>query len=377
MDRASPRELRAGIERLILWHMWACVPFAIPWMIWPERFGHPSRPEEAAAMRLLFLIVGLSFVLRTWVILKRVGGLPWPYLWPLLDVGFITAAGQIGDTGPDSWLILVYILPVLQAAATLDLRWSIGVALLGALSCGWIEGLENLRYSYFAFRLGLLVLFASFVTTLARGLVRARSRLELANYRSELSAEMHDGLQQYLSALALQGSSLGDKPPGPLIRETASKAADELRIMLHRLRMASSSEATLPGALREVVSLFAQRSEAHLELKLSGEPRPLPTKLEHALLRIAQEALHNVAKHAKAENVLLELAYGPNDVQLRIEDDGIGFSPSAAEGMGMETIRNRAASHGGTVQVGPGESGGARVSVALPTSAREAGKLAR
>ena len=98
------------------------------------------------AMRWLFAAIGASLVMRTWIVFKRVPG-PWSYFWPILDVAFITLGASIDSAGPDSWVVLLYMLPVLQAAATLDVRWSIGVATLGALALAWIHGFENLRYS--------------------------------------------------------------------------------------------------------------------------------------------------------------------------------------------------------------------------------------
>lgn len=363
---------RALVERLLLWHLWACAPFALPWMLFPGIFGHrPQAAEETAQMRVLLLLVGASLLLRTWLVVRRIKG-PWPYLWPLVDVGFITAAARIGYAQPDSWIIALYILPVLQAAATLDVRWSIAVAVIGAVACGAVNGFENLIYSYFLFRLAFLVIVASLVTGLARGLVRARSRLAIAGYRSDLASEMHDGLQQYLGAIAVRLEVAERNPaqaPSAIAsaKATARQASDELRLMLHRLRSPLLDRGPLDDALRYQAALFGERSDLAVTVRVEGEPRLLRPKQEHELLRIAQEALSNIVKHAEAQNAEVSLSYDSERAVLRVRDDGRGFDPDAAsDGLGMETMRNRAQAAGGELSIERNAKGGMTVIASVP-----------
>lgn len=365
---------RAAVERLLLWHLWACVPFAVPWMLFPERFGRPRSSDEVIQMRILLALVGLSLVVRTAIILSRRGGVIWSYVWPIVDVGFITAAARIGYAEPDSWVIAIYMLPVLQAAATLDVRWSVGVAVLSAVALGWVDDFENLKYSYFLFRLALLILVASLVTQLARGLVRARSRLELAQYRSDLAAEMHDGLQQYLGAIAMRmevADSLAESDPEEAlsaagsVKEMARQASDELRLMLHRLRSPLLSKGNLEEALRFLANLCEERTGIAVDVRVEGEPPSLSPKEEHALLRIAQEALTNAAKHAQARTIEVEFSSRAGATAIRVTDDGIGLPAELTNGLGMETMRNRAAAIGAHLTIGPGESKGTRVEARL------------
>ncbi len=366
---------RGIVERLLLKHLWACAPFALPWMLFPGVFGHrPQAVNEVAQMRVLLLLVGLSLAIRTVISVKRVPG-PWFYIWPLLDVGFITAATRIGYAQPDSWIIALYMLPVLQAAATLDVRWSMAVAAIGAVACGAVNGFENLIYSYFLFRLAFLLIVASLVTRLARGLVRARSRLELASYRSELASEMHDGLQQYLGAIAMrlemaERSPASAAPIVASVKETTRQASDELRLMLHRLRSPLLEHGSLEEALKYQAALFGERSSVPIHVRVDGDPSPLRPKQEHELLRIAQEALTNVAKHAEAHSVKVTLSYRSREVELSISDDGVGFDPlSASSGLGMETMRNRAQAAGGLLAIVRNEKSGMMVRVVLPVEA--------
>ena len=373
MPEADGIDARGRIERLLLWHLWACVPFAIPWMILPQTFGRPHSGGEIFWMRLLYGAIGVSLAIRTWIVLKRVGGLPWTYIWPVVDVAFITAGAQIGYAQPDSWVIALYILPVLQAAATLDVRWSVTVAVLAAVCGGSVGGFENLRYSYFLFRLVFLILVASAVTRLARGLARARADLEVARYRSELASEMHDGLQQYLGAIAMrlehaQASAARDQQAAlesaVSVKTIARQASDELRLMLYRLRSPQVTGESLEAALRYQAALMGERSSVPVDVRIEGNPRSLPPKVEHELLRIAQEALNNAARHADATAVNLSLTYRADSVSLVIQDDGKGIAPDAKDGLGLETMRNRAQAMGGTLALA-GE-GGTTVKVEAP-----------
>lgn len=366
---------RAAVERLILWHLWACVPFAIPWMVMPEKFGRPRSVDEVVSMRILLGLVGLSLIIRTWIVLRGRGHAFWNYFWPIVDVAFITSAAHIGYAAPDSWIIAIYLLPVVQAAATLDIRWSIGVAVLSAVALGWVDDFENLKYSYFLFRLALLILVASLVTQLARGLVRARTRLEMAQYRSDLAAEMHDGLQQYLGAIAMKmevADAWAGKDPikaleaaGP-VKEIARLASDELRLMLHRLRSPLLAKGTLEEALRYLANLCEERTGIAVDVQIEGEPRALSPKEEHALLRIAQEALTNAAKHAEATKIVVGIAYRPEETTVKVEDNGKGRSGASAPGLGTETMQNRAAAIGATLNILDADLVGTRVEVIVP-----------
>ncbi|MCC3770122.1 sensor histidine kinase, partial [Streptomyces sp. UNOC14_S4] len=104
---------------------------------------------------------------------------------------------------------------------------------------------------------------------------------------------------------------------------------------------------------------------------LDGEPRALPVESEVALLRLTQEALANVARHARADRAAVTLAYLDGQVTLDIYDDGVGFAPGAgpADGrrtFGLHGMRERIAELGGTftVESAPGE--GTAVAVTLP-----------
>jgi signal transduction histidine kinase len=109
---------------------------------------------------------------------------------------------------------------------------------------------------------------------------------------------------------------------------------------------------------------LVERAEGHgLEAKFNihGAYRPMPPGTEREILRVAQEAIHNVKKHAAAQNLVVQLEYGPSDVALEVRDDGRGFNTDHVSGngtaagspghYGLTGMRERAATIGGTLDV--------------------------
>lgn len=129
----------AAMQRLFLYHLWACVPFALAWAIAPGVFGVAHDPGEIQALRLVALLALLYLAVRSWVVLHRPQW-GWQYVWPLADVVLISVALCLKAAPESSWLSLLYLLPVTEAAATLDLRWALLVGGLAAaaylLACG-------------------------------------------------------------------------------------------------------------------------------------------------------------------------------------------------------------------------------------------------
>ena len=102
--------------------------------------------------------------------------------------------------------------------------------------------------------------------------------------------------------------------------------------------------------------------------RLHGRPRPLPGDTEAHLLRVGQEALTNVLKHARAANVLVELGYGDCEVRLHVEDDGQGFDPEAGqgEGIGLTGMKERAEQMGVRLVIRSSPGSGTAVTVTVP-----------
>ena len=103
------------------------------------------------------------------------------------------------------------------------------------------------------------------------------------------------------------------------------------------------------------------------DFEVGGVPRSLATGTEVVLLRVCQEALANVRKHAAARRAVVRLAYGQDEVRLEICDDGTGFDPARVNGgYGLHGMRLRAAEAGGTLTVCSSPGAGTSASVAVP-----------
>lgn len=155
--------------------------------------------------------------------------------------------------------------------------------------------------------------------------------------RKRIARELHDETGQALTGLALGLKGLvamvDTKPELAKHRLTdmglmASTALGDLRHLINDLRPPQLDDMGLTAALRWMAERANERGLFQTELKISGEPIPLPSELETTLFRIGQEALNNVAKHAQAKKVivLLDYADGPS---LTVCDDGVGFNPTA------------------------------------------------
>jgi signal transduction histidine kinase len=238
--------------------------------------------------------------------------------------------------------------------------------------------------------------FYLFLALLAAGLVVLLLRLRLKRAESEFKAvlgergriarEIHDTLAQGYVGISVQLEVLAE-----LLRmkkvDAASKHLDttrgyvreglaDARQSIWALRSQDSRETTLPVQLRRVVEAAGGHGfEAHFNT--FGAYRPLPPGTEREILRVAQEAIHNVHKHAGAKNLFVQLEYGPETIALEVRDDGRGFEAGAevapaAGHFGLTGMRERAASIGGTLEV-TSETGGGTV-VRLGARAPREGK---
>ncbi len=206
-------------------------------------------------------------------------------------------------------------------------------------------------------------------------------QMAMLEERYRLSREIHDGLAQTLSFLGWHLDHLTTL----LTKGQLDKLADELATGQHMVREAYMNvrEAIdglrLPGehkgitvALQEQIVDFEERTGIETSLEINAEPESLPAETELQLLRIVQEALVNVRKHACAQHVWVRLndeTYNDRLI-LTIADDGCGFDPALPRGrkhLGMSTMRERAQSQGGDFSVVTGPKQGTRIRVTLPT----------
>jgi signal transduction histidine kinase len=113
--------------------------------------------------------------------------------------------------------------------------------------------------------------------------------------------------------------------------------------------------------------MIGRRHGLAIQLAIDGEPG-LALVEKEALYRIAQEALHNIAKHAHATSVIVSLREQADRIELEVSDDGCGFDPTQpyAGHLGLRSMRERAARLGGGLEISSGVGAGSRVSAWLP-----------
>ncbi|MGH1490288.1 MAG: GAF domain-containing sensor histidine kinase [Acidimicrobiales bacterium] len=211
-------------------------------------------------------------------------------------------------------------------------------------------------------------LLAGMAEVLALTLANARSfnqlrSLAAAEERSKIARDLHDRLGQYLTYIAIELERINQDIPSPelkQLREDVQDAVSEFRDTLLELRAAVSAERPLSLVLSEVVERFTTRSEVDVTLETSKVAERLPSRIENELLRIAQEALTNVGKHAAASKVQIRWSVADGRGVLVVQDDGRGFDPALGirgNAYGLVGMRERAASIGAilTISSEPGQ----------------------
>jgi PAS domain S-box-containing protein len=215
----------------------------------------------------------------------------------------------------------------------------------------------------------------------ARLFAEARGKAALEE-RQRLARELHDSVSQ-----ALYGIALGTKTARTLVKRNPDQAADpldyvlslaeaglaEMRALIFELRPESLETEGLVAALEKQAAALRARHEIAVETSLCDEPEA-PPEVKEAIYRIAQEALHNTVKHARAGKVELTMGCGPRWIDLEVSDDGVGFD---AHGdfpghLGLRSMRERAQRLGGTLKVEATLGSGTTIRAHIPTHRSDA-----
>jgi two-component system NarL family sensor kinase len=203
--------------------------------------------------------------------------------------------------------------------------------------------------------------------------------LGAAQERVRLAREIHDTLAQGLAAITLQletaealleaglnPDTVQDKVHAALA--LARQNLEEARRSVLDLRAASLEGRSLPEALQALVDSHAGLARPEIRLELVGAGRPLPIRLQAGLYRIAQEALTNAVRHARAARVDLRLELLPGEARFSAQDDGQGFDPPVdSEGRyGLIGLNERVHLLGGRLRIETEPGAGTRIEVAIP-----------
>lgn len=204
----------------------------------------------------------------------------------------------------------------------------------------------------------------------------------ISEERRRLAREIHDTLAQGLMGIitqlqAAQGAA-GDAGAGhiELATELARESLTEARRSVQALAPEPLAGARLPDAIQDVSERWCALHGLEVSFTITGTPRVMRPEIEVALLRTAQEALANVAKHAHATRVGLTLSYMEDLVTLDVRDDGVGFvtvngsgprRPRDAQGgFGLSGMRQRVEGVAGTLEIESEPEGGTAVCAAIP-----------
>jgi PAS domain S-box-containing protein len=200
--------------------------------------------------------------------------------------------------------------------------------------------------------------------------------------RQRLARELHDSVSQALYGIALGARSAQNRlardpqraaEPLDYILGLAEAALADMRSLILELQPESLEREGLVGALAKRVDAIKGRYGIEVSRDLPDEP-PIPLDTKQAMYRIAQEALHNLVKHSRAEHAWLRLGVDRDVLTMEVADDGEGFDPSGSYPghFGLQSMRERAQSRGGELHVESRPGEGTSVRVRVPINARAA-----
>lgn len=188
--------------------------------------------------------------------------------------------------------------------------------------------------------------------------------------RQRLAGEVHDTVAQLMVGVVTQLEAAqralatdGERARSHLARAVAAArdGLGEIRAAVQAIRPDALGDG-LVAATRLAARRWSSDTGLPVEVRVLGEPSELGSDAEHALLRGVQEALANVARHARASAVRLTIGAGDGRVTVRVADDGLGFEPArAAGGYGLAAMRERLAATGGTVSIDSAPGSGTTV----------------
>ncbi len=305
--------------------------------------------------------------------------LPWPWrLAGVSGVGFISAVSQTsGNHGG-----LLFRLVMFFVALTLDqtMLWFLAWFL-------WRSDRQDHERRRALADLneanGRLVATIAENEELHRQLIAQAREAGVAEERRRMAREIHDTLAQGLTGIVTQlqaAEQAASLPPGDpagwrrhvaAATQLARDSLSEARRSVDALRPEPLERCRLSEALADVAQRWATLNGIPVQAQTTGTARPIRPEIEFALLRAAQEALANVARHAHATRVGLTVSYMDNEVALDVRDDGVGFDPASLPGgggFGLIAMRQRIADLSGTLEVESEPGGGTAISTCIPTA---------
>ncbi|MFJ6659278.1 sensor histidine kinase [Streptomyces sp. NPDC091377] len=374
---------------------WAALALVVATVVLQEGFDLARRRAERAGRPLTPSPLGTAYFLLRWAMSLALVALN-PFFGFAAAPGFFDVAELIrGRRAQWSGVFLTAVAVSVAQAGGLPLRspmhWLALTGLITAnttlyLAIGYLSDKEEERAEERAATIaelertntalqGALDENAALHTQL---LLQAREA-GVADERRRLAAEIHDTIAQGLTGIIAQLQVVMNAPDETLARTHLERAAGlarhslgEARRSVHNLSPLALAGDTLPEALKKTVAEWAEHTGVRAGFTLTGTAEHLHDEVSATLLRIAQEALSNAARHAAASRVGVTLSYMGDEVVLDIRDDGRGFVPAAvpapgrAGGFGLDGMRARAERIAGTLAVESEPGGGTALSARVP-----------
>jgi signal transduction histidine kinase len=205
-----------------------------------------------------------------------------------------------------------------------------------------------------------------------------RAQAAVTEERARIARELHDVVGHSVSVMTVQASAVRrllrpeqqrERESLLIVEQTGREALAEMRRMVGVLRRPEEAPALAPQpSLEHLDKLVEQVREAGLpvELRVEGDPLPLPAGLDLTAYRLVQEGLTNALKHARAQRAEVLVHYSDGHVELTVSDDGRGAGDRDGGGHGLVGMRERMTVYGGELEAGPRPEGGYRLRARLP-----------
>lgn len=188
-----------------------------------------------------------------------------------------------------------------------------------------------------------------------------------------IARELHDGLGQQLAIAQMELGEIRDLTKPPLkdrldkLYDEISDASDAAREISHGLHPARLEHLGLVAALKSLSSEISTAKQIRIQFNAAPLPEAVPYNISLCMYRVSQEALQNIAKHSHAKNISIDLRQRDGRLQLQIADDGSGFVPlRASNGIGMNSMRERVRSVGGTIDITSAPNCGTKILASIP-----------
>ena len=371
----------------------AVVLITAAWLYWMV-IRHPEW-ERRPRLMALFFVVELALIALLVFCHPLYGFFAWTgYLallyalrgrWRLAGaagVGFCTAVSQVSGFGA---LLDRNVLPVFALVLAFNVGIGVTMTFLASVTDGQAIRRQQMLDELAEANEKLAAAMRENAGLHAQLLTQAREAGAL-DERQRMAGEIHDVLAQGLTGIVTQLEAADQAAARPAdwrrhlvaAKQLARDSLSEARRSVQALSPQPLVAAALPEALAEVVNGWSSRNGVTAELITTGTAQPLLPEIETTLLRTAQEALANVARHAGASRVALTLSYMGDLVSLDVRDDGAGFDPAAPPpepaqgGFGLAAMRERVRRMAGTLEVESEPGGGTAISACVPAIAARA-----